>query len=326
MVTRSVRASSERLLNLLFALRQGWMTRTSIRSDVEGYQNLSDDAFSRMFERDKAILRGLGIGISTTDWKDKRAGTLIYCYHITDEEYALDPIAFTPEEVDVLRAARAWLPANSPGWRGLTKLTGHGYGLATRDHTVPSLPLNSELFGRFATAVHDRRPQRFEYRKPGGVIEMRTVFPYGVCAQGTRAYVIGWDPDREGLRMFRLSRIHGKLAHHPKYRNGAYEIPEDFSVRAFVEGNTRPLTITLDIRAGRAEPLRERARATGRIEPKDATTDRVTLEVTDTVGLVSELLSYGSALTVIAPEDLVVEYTQARQDTVAQLTRIAGEN
>jgi len=61
-------APAERLLNLVIALvnTAGRMTKEQVRASVAGYQEApSDDAFERMFERDKDTLRELGIPILT---------------------------------------------------------------------------------------------------------------------------------------------------------------------------------------------------------------------------------------------------------------------
>src|SRR5690606_14597349 len=58
---------TERLLNLVIALlytRQP-MSKSRIRRAVPQYQDASDEAFDRMFERDKVELRKLGIPLRT---------------------------------------------------------------------------------------------------------------------------------------------------------------------------------------------------------------------------------------------------------------------
>ena len=58
----------ERLTNLFIALltTRGYLTAEKIRRIVVGYGECpTDDAFARMFERDKAELRDLGIPVET---------------------------------------------------------------------------------------------------------------------------------------------------------------------------------------------------------------------------------------------------------------------
>src|SRR5690606_22816073 len=61
-------APAERLLDLLLALRHapGRLTKADIRASVNGYLDATNDvAFERMFERDKDLLRHLGVPIVT---------------------------------------------------------------------------------------------------------------------------------------------------------------------------------------------------------------------------------------------------------------------
>ena len=62
------RDKTERLLNLVFAMMstRRAISRSDIRENVAGYEDArSDDAFERMFERDKDELRSMGLPIET---------------------------------------------------------------------------------------------------------------------------------------------------------------------------------------------------------------------------------------------------------------------
>ena len=323
MVSAPVRRQYERLLNLIVALRntRTWMSKAQIREHVEGYENLSDDAFNRMFERDKATLRGMGINISSTDWGNRPKEDVVYGDRITDEDYALDEISFTPAEVEVLRAASVWLPQTGPAVRAMTKLTGLGEDLIQHDVPVPATATNTKLTGRFIDAVEDRRPQAFTYRKAGGQPEVRTLFPYGVLSRGPRVYVVGYDVDREGIRVFRLSRIVGKVKHHPKYRSSAYDIPSDFSASDYVRSDPT-VRVSVALVHGRGDNLRSRAHAVSRI---DDSWDRVTVDVTDMHEFVSEMLSLGSFVTPLEPPEVVRAYEDGYRQTVDRLKELARE-
>ena len=71
---RVVQRVIERILNLLaFLLTAGRpVTAEEIRTTVAGYDQAADGAFHRMFERDKDLLRGLGIPLELTF---EKAGT-----------------------------------------------------------------------------------------------------------------------------------------------------------------------------------------------------------------------------------------------------------
>lgn len=97
-------AKAERLLDLVIALLNAPRFRTAswIHEHVAGYgEAASDEAFSRMFERDKQELRDLGIPIQTVSGGDG--------YRILPGEFELPPMSFTPAEAAALAmAGRLW--------------------------------------------------------------------------------------------------------------------------------------------------------------------------------------------------------------------------
>ena len=89
-------AKVERLMNLVIALlsTRGYLTAERIRANVAGYGDQTDEAFSRMFERDKSELRDLGIPLETgrVSAFDASEG-----YRIKPDAYALPDIDLTPD-------------------------------------------------------------------------------------------------------------------------------------------------------------------------------------------------------------------------------------
>ena len=95
----------ERILNLLaFLLTAGRpLTAEEIRNTVAGYDRATDEAFHRMFERDKDLLRRLGIPLElapTDGWQVEHG------YLVDPEAYALPDPGLTDEERTAL-----WLAA-----------------------------------------------------------------------------------------------------------------------------------------------------------------------------------------------------------------------
>ena len=95
----------ERLMNLVIALlsTHGYLTAERIRASVYGYgESPSDEAFSRMFERDKNELRDLGIPLETgrVSALDPTEG-----YRINRDAYALPDIDLTPDEAAAVAVA-----------------------------------------------------------------------------------------------------------------------------------------------------------------------------------------------------------------------------
>src|SRR5699024_11833927 len=97
-------AKAERLLDLVIALLNSRYYRSAgwIRQRVAGYDDApSDEAFSRMFERDKQELRDMGIPIQTQGSGDG--------YRIQPGEFALPEMSFSAAESAALAvASRLW--------------------------------------------------------------------------------------------------------------------------------------------------------------------------------------------------------------------------
>src|SRR5580658_8862094 len=92
-------------MNLVIALlsTRSYITAEKIRSSVAGYaDSASDEAFSRMFERDKNELRDLGIPLETG-----RVSSFdpIEGYRINRDAYALPAVELTPDEAAAVAVA-----------------------------------------------------------------------------------------------------------------------------------------------------------------------------------------------------------------------------
>ena len=100
---------SERLLNLLITLlvARTYVSKERLREVVEDYREAGDDAFEKMFERDKEELRSLGIPIEVgyvdRGFEDEPG------YRIERSAFELPDIDLEPEEAAVIGlAARVW--------------------------------------------------------------------------------------------------------------------------------------------------------------------------------------------------------------------------
>src|SRR6201989_1524982 len=100
---------SERLLNLLITLlvSRTYVTKDKLRNVVEAYSEAGDDAFEKMFERDKDDLRALGVPIEVGGFdpmfEDEKG------YRIPRGAFELPDIDLEPQEAAVIGlAARVW--------------------------------------------------------------------------------------------------------------------------------------------------------------------------------------------------------------------------
>lgn len=332
-----VREQTERILNLLIALRAapGWIDRDTLKSCMDEYRGLGDAAFDKAFSRDKALLRGMGIEISTSTWNDAVTGENGYGYRITQDDYRLPQIDLTPEEAAVLSVAnRFWQDtavAEHSG-RALDKLRGLGIDLRAEEEQPGIGPrFDSEAFAAALSAVNARRAVAFDYRRPGGTPSARRLEPYVLLTRGDRVYLIGRDIDKDDIRTFRLSRIQGRITRVSRRRDGDYTVPDDFRTDDWfrpdrASGPER--TAVLHISSGRADPLRRVGTVTGRAddEPGDDGRDIVEVPFDDARALASRLLGFGAAVRVAGPLALVDAHRDAVRATLDSLERAASSD
>src|SRR5581483_8075062 len=131
---------AERLVNLVICLlsTRQFLTAERIRDAVPGYEaadgsTATDEAFKRMFERDKAELRELGIPLETgrNSGFDTEDG-----YRIRRGDYELPPIEFDADEAAAVGlAARLWQSATlgEPARQALIKLRAAGTEIRAGD-------------------------------------------------------------------------------------------------------------------------------------------------------------------------------------------------
>lgn len=317
---------AERLLNLVIALvnTSARMTKDQIRTSVAGYGDApSDDAFERMFERDKDTLRELGIPILTVTGAGH--GDDIG-YRIDQEAYALPAIDLTPAELGVLSlASQFWQDQSvrTDTTRALTKLRAVGDAPEAADLVAglaPRVRAAGDSFGPLLEAVQSRRAVTFTYRAAStGEVRARTVEPWRLLARRGGWFLVGHDRERGEARSFRLSRIEGPVrATGPA---GGFDAPEaqalEDAMRSWSGGSQQ--VAVLAVRPERAEALR--ARALPPVEGDAAASpladrDLVRVPFTSLGEMAEEVLGYGDAVVVLAPVAL--------RQAVVRLLRVAA--
>ncbi|ROS74477.1 YafY family protein [Cellulomonas sp. PhB143] len=301
----------ERLLNLVIALvnTSGAMTKQMIHGTVKGYDDAAtDEAFERMFERDKDALRALGIPVVTVN-ADGHADDV--GYRVDLDAYALGELDLTPAELGVLSlAAQFWQDKNlrTDMSRALTKIRSAGVDEAATDVVAglaPRVRAAGEAYGPLLDAISARTVVTFTYRAAStGEVRRRTVEPWRVAARGGGWYVIGLDRDRGAVRAYRLSRVVGAVrATGPA---GAYELPARVDVDAVLGlmpaggGERAERTARLAVMPERAGTLRAR----GQVVAVDGDRDVLEIGFGSADRLAAEVAGYGEAVVVLAPEDV----------------------
>jgi proteasome accessory factor B len=176
------------------------VTADEIRHTVAGYNQPTDEAFRRTFERDKDLLRSLGIPLAlqpTDAWEVEHG------YVVPRDEYALPDPGLTEEE----RAA-LWLAAQSvrlggtgPGPAAIFKLGGapmHAGG----EPLAADLGTDPDQLATIFSAITERRRLGFRYRD-----KRRDLAPYGLAHRLGHWYVVGEPRGADGVRAFRVDRM-----------------------------------------------------------------------------------------------------------------------
>ncbi len=303
---------AERLVNLVLCLlsTRQYLTAERIRGIVPGYRNApSDEAFFRMFERDKAELRDLGIPLETgrNSYFDTADG-----YRIARRDYELGDIDLEPDEAAaVALAARLWeSPEFTAAAQGaLLKLRAAGVDVDERAPVAvePKVHTAEPAFGPLLAAVQAGRVVTFDYRRSGSTqTRRRTVEPWGVVSWRGRWYLVGHDQDRGARRVFRLSRVDGQpVATGP---DGAAQPPADIDLLAVVAGDDRgaptSTTARLWVAAGKAQGLRRKATTVGRYEIDGVDGDVVKLDLQYPESATGWIAGFGPDVVVLEPDTL----------------------
>jgi predicted DNA-binding transcriptional regulator YafY len=231
------------LISYLMAERRP-VTAPEIRRDVEGYSAMNEDAFARRFYADRSELEALGIMLSV----EKPVDGLVEqeTYSLPPENFHLPPIEFTDEELAALRTALQLLDGEfayaEPLRLALQQISwGRPSPLrAPEQHTV-ALGITgsagghevSQRLAKIETAIFRRKTVVFDYyTMERDELGTRRVDPYQLLFQGGQFYVVGRSHERTAIRVFRLSRIRGKVGYATKAEHD-FQRPADFDPRTY---------------------------------------------------------------------------------------------
>jgi proteasome accessory factor C len=231
------------LISYLMAERRP-VTALEIRRDVEGYSGMNEDAFARRFYADRAELDSLGIVLTIDRPADGIAEQ--ENYSLRPENFHLPPIAFSDGELASLQTALSLLDGEfayaEPLRLALQQISwGRPSPLGKPGEPAIALGITGsagghELSGRLAkieTAIFRHKTITFAYytmeRDETGA---RKVDPYHLLFRSGQFYLLGHSHERGELRVFRLSRIQGKVAYATKAEHD-FKRPKDFDPREY---------------------------------------------------------------------------------------------
>jgi proteasome accessory factor C len=320
------------LISYLMAERRP-VTATEIRRDVEGYSDMTEDAFARRFYADRAELDSLGIHLSVDRPADGFSEQ--ENYSLAPEAFFLPAVEFTDEELAALQTALHLLAGEfayaEPLRLALQQLTwGRSSTLGTAQRVLAlgsTGAAGGELSARLTkidTAIQRRKRIEFEYfTMQSGETALRKVDPYLLLFEKGEFYLVGHAHERGKVRMFRLSRIRGKVAYATKAEHD-FQRPEDFNREEYAN---RP-DWQLGEEAGTAEifvsdrslwRIKRKHRNDGTFTPADGGEIFTTWYASPRL-LAAWAIGYGHDVRVLEPPELRDELHQ-RLDRVAELHR-----
>jgi proteasome accessory factor C len=231
------------LISFLMAERRP-VSALEIKQDVEGYSQMNDEAFARRFYADRAELDSLGIHLKV----DKPAEGYYEAenYSLPPENFYLPAIEFSDQELGSLRTALSLLDGEfayaEPLRLALQQLSwGKPSPLDAPEERSVALAVTAGAGGRelsqrlskVETAIFRRKTIVFDYYTIGrDAQETRKVDPYHLLYKGGQFYLIGFSHERGDVRVFRVSRIRGKVGYSSKAEHD-FNRPEDFDPRTY---------------------------------------------------------------------------------------------
>jgi proteasome accessory factor B len=316
----------ERMMNLVIALlsTRNYITAERIRQTVLGYADCpTDEAFSRMFERDKNELRDLGIPLETgrVSNLDATEG-----YRIKRDAYALPEIALSADEAAAVAVAvQLWQsPELVTATQGaLLKLRAAGVDVDAPDISVsiasssalPGIRGSESVLPILLAAIDSGQAVQFQHR--ASRVEpytTRTVEPWAVVTDRGRWYLVGRDRDRDAVRTFRLSRIGAEVT--PIGAVGAVRKPDDVDVRDIVAKavgeSTTGVAARVWVAADKATALRRAGQVVEHLTLRGRPGDVLAIDVGWLDRLAREIAGYGADAVVLEPESL-------RDEVIARL-------
>ena len=217
------------------------LTARDVKGNVEGYSEMSDEAFARRFYSDRAELIALGVPLHSQ--RDEFTGEELYT--LRSEHYFLPKLELTDDELaalltslhllegkfayaEPLRLALQNLALGRKGFDGGPSETADRVKVSDPDYTP-------ELAGRLSkleAAISKQRTIKFSYWSPQrDRVSERTLNPYALRHDDGVWYVIGSDLGDEREKTFRVSRIRSDIRFATR-RERDFRLPADFDVES----------------------------------------------------------------------------------------------
>ena len=264
---------------------------------MAGYDHSTDEAFHRMFERDKDLLRRLGIPLElapTDGWQVEHG------YVVDPATYALPDPGLTDEERVAL-----WLAAEAVRLGGQVAAADALFKLGGAPVTASGEPLAASLndgsvdLGTAFMAIAERRHLLFEYRS-----RRRRVSPYGLVHRRGHWYLVG--DDAGTTKVFRMDRAFGVEA---GPEPGAFARPPGFRAAEFIpetswEAGGEDLEARVRFDSDMAWWAQRQIGDNGRIQEQEDGSVEAVMPVANPEAFIGWLLSFEERAELLEPAEL----------------------
>src|SRR5207237_1082686 len=220
------------------------LTARDVKSNVEGYSEMSDEAFARRFYSDRAELLALGVPLQSQ--RDEFTGEELYT--LRSENYFLPQLDLKDDELAALQTALYLLEGKFAYAEPLRLALQHlargrpGFADGATENAVRVEVLDPDYsaempgrLGKLEGAISKQRTVKFPYFSISRNNEKeRTVNPYALLTDFGVWYVVGSDLDDGGrMKKFRVSRVRGDIRFATR-RERDFRVPADFRIDEFV--------------------------------------------------------------------------------------------
>ena len=237
----------ERMINLLALLvqRAQPLTLKQIRQELVNQYPPGDSAARAAFERDKSLLRALGIPMEMVTLGGDSAGE--GAYTVDRRHFEIGDLGLNDAERSALQMAIATVRIGaSYGDEALWKLGGER--ALDRPSTSVNIQMDDRQLPALAAGVVEHRTLKFVYKG-----QQRQVDPYGLLSRGGFWYIVGFDHLRDAQRVFRVDRIEGDITNgeaqsfvRPEGFDLARAVPTELELLAEGSGDDAIATVLVD--------------------------------------------------------------------------------
>lgn len=220
------------------------VTADEIHESVEGYGGMSEQAFLRRFYSDRGDIEAMGIRLSVErPGDDPFQGDL---YALPPENYYLPPIDFDERELSALQTCLYVLEGQFAYAEPLRLALQHltlGRPSPLDDQAARTVAVNllgpdhsaevATHLSKIESAIGRRKTIRFTYYTIGrDELSEREVDPYSLLYAAGRWYMVGFSRERQDMRVFRLSRIRGRITFKTRAEHD-FPPPRDFDLSRY---------------------------------------------------------------------------------------------